>query len=246
VKRPAGIRLDSVWKHYVTPAGPVEALQGISFEVEAGSSLAVTGPSGCGKSTLLGLIGGIETPSSGQIFVGGEEISSLPERRRVSLRRNDFGFIFQRDNLLPFLTAFENVALQLALRAENKGPECYLEVLGEMGLADHLHKLPDQLSGGQRQRVAVGRALAGRPAVILADEPTGSLDAHNSAAVMELLIAAQKQAGSTLVVATHDTRVAGVLDGTLRLRDGRLASDGLESPPGERSSPMQPETRANA
>ena len=220
----AGVRLESVSKRYTTPAGPVRAVDGITFEVEPGTSLAVTGPSGCGKSTLLGLISGLEAPTAGRVFIGGQEISSLPERQRTRLRRDELGLVFQADNLLPFLTAVENVGEQLALQGATDGYERCVEVLAELGLAADVDKLPDQLSGGQRQRVAVARALIHRPRVILADEPTGSLDADNSAAVIDVLLAAQEEAGATLVVVTHDPVVARRLDRTLSLRDGRLTA----------------------
>jgi putative ABC transport system ATP-binding protein len=218
----AGIRLDSVSKLYTTPAGPVRAVDGINLEVEPGTSLAITGPSGCGKSTLLGLISGLEAPTAGRVSIGGEEISSLPERQRTRLRRSELGLVFQADNLLPFLTAVENVGQQLALQGAVDGYQRCVEVLADLGLAGELDKLPDQLSGGQRQRVAVARALIHRPRVILADEPTGSLDADNSAAVIDVLLAAQEEAGATLVVVTHDPVVARRLDRTLSLRDGHL------------------------
>jgi ABC-type lipoprotein export system ATPase subunit len=221
VKRPAGISLDSVSKHYETAAGIVNAVDGVSLEVAPGSSLAITGPSGCGKSTLLGLIGGLESPTSGRVSIGGWEISSLTERERSRLRRDELGFVFQTDNLLPFLTAAENVTLQLALIASNDGHARSLQVLAELGLAEEVDKLPDQLSGGQRQRVAVARALIHRPCVILADEPTGSLDAESSAIVTDLLLAAQADLDATLVVVTHDLEVARRFERTLRLRDGR-------------------------
>ena len=224
----AGITLESVSKHYPTPAGVVRAVDGITLDVEGGTSLAITGPSGCGKSTLLGLIGGLEAPTAGRVVVGGQDVSSMSDRARARLRREALGFVFQSDNLLPFLTAVENVGLQLALRAEGDGcennPARCLEVLRDLGLADELDKLPDQLSGGQRQRVAVARALIHRPRVILADEPTGELDAVNAGAVLDLLLAAQREAGTTLVVVTHDPAVARRLDRTLSLRDGRAAS----------------------
>jgi putative ABC transport system ATP-binding protein len=219
----AGIRLDSVSRHYATPAGLVRALDGISLEVEPGSSLAITGPSGCGKSTLLGLIGGLEAPTAGRVWAAGRELSSLPERRRARLRREDLGLVFQSDNLQPFLTAVENVGLQLSLRGARDGYERCHEALANLGLAAQAHRLPDQLSGGERQRVAVARALIHRPSVILADEPTGALDAENSATVIELLVAAQREMGATLVVVTHDPGVAGRMDRIIGLRDGRLA-----------------------
>lgn len=219
--RPAGVTLDSVSKHYSTRAGPVRAVDGISLDVEPGSSLAIAGPSGCGKSTLLGLIGGLETPTAGRVLVGGQEISSLPERERARLRRYEVGLVFQADNLLPFLTAVENVGLQLALHSASSDQRC-LEVLAELGLAKEAGRLPDQLSGGQRQRVAVARALIHRPSIILADEPTGSLDADSSAGVIDILLAAREELGATLIVVTHDSGVARRLDRTLHLRDGQL------------------------
>jgi putative ABC transport system ATP-binding protein len=225
---PEGITLESVVKHYPTPAGVVRAVDGITLDVEAGTSLAITGPSGCGKSTLLGLIGGLEAPTAGRVVIGGQQVSSMSDRERARLRREELGFVFQSDNLLPFLTAVENVGLQLALRGASDGRDrdeyarC-LELLHALGLADELDKLPDQLSGGQRQRVAVARALIHRPRVVLADEPTGELDAVNAGAVLDLLLDAQRETGTTLIVVTHDPSVARRLDRTLGLRDGRTA-----------------------
>lgn len=220
---PGSIRLDSVSKQYSTPAGVIHALEGITLDVRPGTSLAVMGPSGCGKSTLLGLVAGLEAPTAGRVSIGGREISGLPDGERARLRRGELGLVFQSDNLLPFLTAVENVSLQLALNGAADGYGRCLELLAGLGLADDAGKLPDQLSGGQRQRVAVARALIHRPSVILADEPTGSLDTDNSAAVIDLLLSAQRDSGATLIVVTHDPDVARRLDGTLRLRDGRLA-----------------------
>jgi putative ABC transport system ATP-binding protein len=221
VNRPAGIVLAGVSKHYATPAGPVRAVDGISLAIEPGSSVAITGPSGCGKSTLLGLVAGLETPAAGTVTLGGEEISSLPEKARAGLRRREIGLVFQADNLQPFLTALENVALALALRGGDGYGRC-VEVLEELGLGDEADRLPDELSGGQRQRVAVARALVNQPCVVLADEPTGSLDAGNSEAIVDLLRGAQHATGATLVVVTHDPDVAGRLDRTVALLDGKV------------------------
>jgi putative ABC transport system ATP-binding protein len=221
VNRPAGIVLTGVSKHYATPAGPVRAVDGISLAIEPGSSVAITGPSGCGKSTLLGLVAGLETPAAGTVTLGGEEISSLPEKARAALRRREIGLVFQADNLQPFLTALENVALALALRGGDGYGRC-VEVLEELGLGDEAGKLPDELSGGQRQRVAVARALVNEPCVVLADEPTGSLDASNSEAIVDLLRGAQHATGATLVVVTHDPDVARRLDRTVALLDGKV------------------------
>jgi len=227
MRRPAAVDLDSVSRHHAAPAGVVRAVDGISLEVAGGEGVAIMGPSGCGKSTLLGLLGGLELPTAGQVVVGGLVLSALSERRRVDIRRRHFGFVFQSDNLLPFLTAAESVAQQLALAGGPPGGEDLgMALLAELGLADAADKLPDQLSGGQRQRVAVARALVHRPAVILADEPTGSVDGANAEVVLDLLLAAQETTRATLVVVTHDPAVAARLDRTLELRDGRLVAGG--------------------
>jgi putative ABC transport system ATP-binding protein len=222
VTGPTHIVLEAVSRHYATPAGPVQALKGIDLEVEPGQSLAITGPSGCGKSTLLGLIGGLETPSSGRVWLDSREISSLSERERARLRREELGLLFQTDNLQPFLTAVENVGLQLSLHGPNGRYERCRQTLAELGLAAQADKLPDRLSGGERQRAAIARALIHRPRLVLADEPTGSLDADNSALVIDLLLAAQREMGATLVVVTHDAHVAARMDRTVAFRDGRL------------------------
>ena len=220
----APIRIEALSKHYETRAGVVRAVDAVTIEIEPGTSLAVTGPSGCGKSTLLGLMAGLESPSAGSVSLGGHEISSLPERDRERIRREEIGLVFQADNLLPFLTALENVQLQLALNGSGSmdSPAWLLE---RLGLAEHAGKLPDQLSGGQRQRVAVARALINRPRVILADEPTGALDEATSQEVVQALQDAQRELGATLVVVTHDLALAGRLDRRLGLRDGRVAGD---------------------
>jgi putative ABC transport system ATP-binding protein len=222
VSAAAGITLESVVKDYETPGGLVRAVAGIDLRVDPGTSLAIVGPSGCGKSTLLGLIAGLEAPTSGRVVVGEAEVSSMPDDDRARLRRHQLGLVFQAGNLLPFLTVLENVSQQLALTGSADGYERCVTMLGGLGLGDDLDKLPDQLSGGMRQRVAVARALIHDPRLILADEPTGSLDTDNSAVVIDLLLAAQEQEGATLVVVTHDAAVAGRLDRTLRLRDGRI------------------------
>jgi putative ABC transport system ATP-binding protein len=225
----AGVRLESVSKHYATPAGTVRAVDGVTFEVEAGTSLAITGPSGCGKSTLLGLIGGLDAPTTGRVVIGHHVISGLPERRRTQLRRDELGIVFQSDNLLPFLTSVENVALQLALHGATAGFERTLELLTDLGLAQCADKLPDQLSGGQRQRVAIARALVHEPSVLLADEPTAALDADAAAAVVDLLLSAQRERGTTLIMVTHDASVAARLDRTIALRDGKRVGDELSN-----------------
>ena len=222
MKRPAGIRVDAVSKNYRTSSGLVRAIDGVTLEVEPGSSLAITGRSGCGKSTLLGLIGGLEAPTAGRVVVGGLDLSSMSDRQRDRVRREHVGFVFQADNLLPYLTAAENVALQVALHPSDGGERRCLELLTGLGLGDCVDKLPDQLSGGQRLRVAVARALVHHPGVVLADEPTGAVDADNAQVIVDLLLAAQASTGATLVIVTHDDDVARRLERTLRLQDGRL------------------------
>jgi putative ABC transport system ATP-binding protein len=218
----ASIQVESVVVRHTAAHGPVAALDGVSFTVDAGASVAVVGPSGCGKSTLLGVLGGLALPTAGTIRIGGEEISALPERRRAEFRRAHVGFVYQADNLLPFLTVAENVGLQLALDPAAADADRSLELLDRLGLADEAHRLPDHLSGGQRQRAAVARAVVHRPEVILADEPTGALDAANAAGVVDLLLEVQRDIGATLVVVTHDEGAAGRMDRRIGLRDGRL------------------------
>jgi putative ABC transport system ATP-binding protein len=218
-----GIGLHDVAKRYETPAGEIHAVEGVSLEVPAGTSLAIVGPSGCGKSTLLGLIGGLDVPTAGEVWIGGREISALSSRHRDLVRRHEIGFVFQADNLLPFLTASENVSVQSSLCGEADSAARSNELLAQMGLAEEADLFPDQLSGGQRQRVAVARALVHGPALIVADEPTGSLDAENATVVVDLLLAAQRTTGATLVLVTHEPEVAVRMDRTVPMRDGRVA-----------------------
>jgi putative ABC transport system ATP-binding protein len=218
----ASIQVDSLVVEYRTASGLVRALDEVSLTVQAGFSVAVTGPSGCGKSTLLGVLGGLAAPSSGVVRIVGEELSSLPERRRSSFRRTHVGFVYQADNLLPFLTVVENVGLQLALTGASGAADRPLDLLDKLGLADVADRLPDQLSGGQRQRAAVARAVVHRPEVILADEPTGALDAANAVGVLDLLLEAQHEIGATLVIVTHDRDAASRMDRRIGLRDGRV------------------------
>jgi putative ABC transport system ATP-binding protein len=218
----ARVELNDVSKRYETAAGEVRAVDGINLDVQPGTSLAITGPSGSGKSTVLGLIGGLDAPTSGRVFIDGQEISTLPESHRARVRRHEIGLVFQSDGLLPFLTAAENVSLRLSLDNPGEGDTRTDELLSELGLEEEADKFPDQLSGGQRQRVAVARALIHRPSLIVADEPTGSLDAENAVAVVDLLMAAQRASGATLVLVTHEPGVARRLDRTVGMRDGRL------------------------
>jgi putative ABC transport system ATP-binding protein len=219
----ASITVDSVIVEHQTSSGPVRALDGVSFTVGSGSSVAITGPSGGGKSTLLGVIGGLARPTSGSVRIGAAQISDLPEGDRSDFRRTHIGFVYQADNLLPFLTLIENVGLQLALNGEKSGAGKSLAVLADLGLASLAYRLPDHLSGGQRQRASVARAIVHQPKIILADEPTGALDTANAVGVIDLLLGMQREIGATLIMVTHDRDAAGRLDRQIHLRDGRVS-----------------------
>ena len=219
----ASIAVDSVIVEHQTTSGPVRALDGVSFSVESGSSIAITGPSGGGKSTLLGVIGGLARPTSGSVRIGDSQISDLSERDRSDFRRSHIGFVYQADNLLPFLTLIENVGLQLALNGQTSGAGRSLAVLAELGLAGLAYRLPDHLSGGQRQRASVARAIVHQPEIILADEPTGALDTGNAVGVIDLLLGMQREIGATLIMVTHDRDAASRLDRQIHLRDGRVS-----------------------
>ena len=219
----ASITVDSVIVEHQTASGPVRALDGVSLTVDGGSSVAITGPSGGGKSTLLGVIGGLARPTWGTVRIGDAKISDLSERDRSNFRRSHIGFVYQADNLLPFLTLLENVGLQLSLNGKSSGAGRSLAVLADLGLAGLAYRLPDHLSGGQRQRAAVARAIVHQPKIILADEPTGALDTANAAGVIDLLLAMQLEIGATLIMVTHDRDAARRLDRQVRLRDGRVS-----------------------
>jgi putative ABC transport system ATP-binding protein len=222
------LRVEGVTKHYRAGGSTVKAVDGIDLVIEAGSSVAIVGPSGCGKSTLLGMLGGLEKPSVGRIWLDGVEISSMPEADRARIRRESIGFVFQSYDLLPFLTAQENVEFQQALTGgsgNHGGADDRAALIKRLGLADHATKLPDQLSGGQRQRVGIARALSHEPRLILGDEPTGELDSETSSSVLDLMLEAQKLTGATLVIVTHDVDVAARLGRVVALRDGKVVSD---------------------
>ncbi|GGY94115.1 ABC transporter ATP-binding protein [Streptomyces nitrosporeus] len=220
----AMIRVEDLHRSYGTGAGAVHALRGVSFEIPRGELVALKGRSGSGKTTLLNLVGGLDTPDSGRITVGGTEISGLGEDGLLELRRDRIGFIFQSFGLIPILTAAENVGVPLRLRKADprEREERVGLLLSLVGLADHAQQRPGELSGGQQQRVAIARALANRPALLIADEPTGQLDAETGLAVMELLRAVVRSEGVTALVATHDPQLLGFADRVLELGDGHI------------------------
>jgi putative ABC transport system ATP-binding protein len=219
----ASITVDSLVVEHQTSSGPVRALDGVSFAVESGSSVAITGPSGGGKSTLLGVIGGLARPTSGAVRIGDSQVSELADADRSDFRRRHIGFVYQADNLLPFLTLLENVGLPLALNGDFSETQRSLGALASLGLGGLAHRLPDHVSGGQRQRAAVARAVVHQPKIILADEPTGALDTANAAGVIELLVGLQREIGATLLMVTHDLGAASRLDRRIHLQDGRVA-----------------------
>ncbi|SCF88871.1 ABC transporter ATP-binding protein [Streptomyces sp. Ncost-T10-10d] len=218
------VRVEDLHRSYGTGAAAVHALRGVSFEVPRGELVALKGRSGSGKTTLLNLVGGLDSPDGGRITVGGTDLAELGENGLLELRRDRIGFIFQSFGLIPILTAAENVGVPMRLRkADPREREDRVALLLSMvGLADHAAQRPGELSGGQQQRVAIARALANRPALLIADEPTGQLDAETGLAVMELLRAVVRSEGVTALVATHDAQLLGLADRVLELSDGHL------------------------
>ena len=203
----------------------VDVLTDVSLDVPAGQFLAIAGPSGSGKSTLLGLIAGLDQPTAGRIEVAGVDITALDEDALARFRLDRVGYVFQSFHLLPTLTAQENVAVPLELAGEAGAAAHAATLLAEVGLADRAHHYPVQLSGGEQQRVAVARAMARRPALLLADEPTGNLDSATGKQIIELLVGMNRRLGSTLVLVTHDAALAAHADRVVTLRDGRIVSD---------------------
>ncbi len=207
----------------------VTILDRISFQIPAKQTVAIVGPSGSGKSTLLGLMAGLDRPSAGSIHLDGTDITAMAESRMARFRREKVGYIFQSFHLIPTLTAMENVAVPLELSGERGAGERAADLLSAVGLSDRMGHYPVQLSGGEQQRVAVARAFACRPPILLADEPTGNLDSTTGSHIVELLLALHRDHGTTLVLVTHDTTLASLMQRVLSLRDGRLESDRISS-----------------
>jgi putative ABC transport system ATP-binding protein len=219
---PPVVDLDGVTKTYEL-GGTVTALDAVSLTLPDGSYTAVMGPSGSGKSTLLNLIGGLDTPDEGSVHVGGEDLATVPESRRAAVRGTEIGFVFQTFNLMPRLTAVENVALPLVFDGWDRKErlERAREVLEDVGLGDRVDHEPSQLSGGQRQRVAIARALAPDPSIVLADEPTGNVDTETGAGIMELL-AEINDRGNSILLVSHSRRIAEHAERIVHLRDGKI------------------------
>jgi len=203
----------------------IEILKGISFQIMSGEFVSIMGPSGSGKSTLLGIIAGLDNPTSGQVFIDGIDITTMSEGKLASVRNNKIGMVFQAFNLIPTLTAQENVEVPLYVGKHKGSPSARSkELLDLVGLTHRLNHRPNQLSGGEQQRVAIARALATDPAFVLADEPTGNLDAKNSENLLKLFAYLRAQTGKTFIIATHDQNVAAHADRIIRLLDGKIAS----------------------
>ncbi len=221
------IKAEGLTKIYGKGDMAVTALNSVSLSVDAGEFVAVMGPSGCGKSTLLYLLGGLDTPTSGTVWIDGQALAGLNDNDLTKLRRREIGFIFQFYNLIPILTATENAALPVTLDGlrSSKAKAKARTWLERVGLGDRLDSHPDQLSGGQQQRVAIARALVAEPTLVLADEPTGNLDTHASDEISELLSQVANEWGRAVIMVTHDPRVAARADRVLLLKDGAVVED---------------------
>ncbi len=224
VKAPA-VAATAVTRRYGDGESAVDALRGVTLEVPAGQFTAVMGPSGSGKSTLMHLLAGLDTPSAGTVEIGGEDITKMNDRQLTKLRRKHIGFVFQSFNLLPTLTAEENILLPLSIGGR-KADKADLEALiARVGLGERRDHRPSQLSGGQQQRVAIARALISRPTVLFADEPTGNLDSASGAEILALLREAVELDGQTTLMVTHDPRAAAAADRVVFIADGRIVAD---------------------
>ena len=221
----AALQVEGLGKHVPLPDGDLTILEGVGFRIDHGDTVAIVGASGSGKSTLLSLMAGLDTPSTGSVRLDGAPLSALDEDGRARVRGEKVGFVFQSFQLLPSLTALENVMLPLELRGDRDAEGPARAILGKVGLGQRLGHYPRQLSGGEQQRVALARAFVTEPSLLFADEPTGNLDTHTGEAIIELLFALNHDAGTTLVLVTHDEHLAARCGRLLRLDSGRLVGD---------------------
>jgi len=217
------LRTNDLKKYYGEEPVLVKALDGITMEIEQGSFTAVVGTSGSGKSTLLHMLGGLDTPTSGSVIVDGQELNGMDRNELTIFRRRKIGFIFQNYNLVPNLTIYDNIVLPVELDGREPDETYLMEVVRTLGLGDKLSRKPGKLSGGQQQRAAIARALAAKPAIILADEPTGNLDSRTSQEVIGLLQTTSKNFHQTIVMITHNDEIAQSADRTIRIEDGKIA-----------------------
>jgi len=219
------LRIENLTKVYGEGGTQVRALDNVSFSVEKGEFLAIIGPSGSGKSTLLHIIGGVDRPTSGKVYMDGQDVYAQDEDALAIFRRRQVGLIYQFYNLIPVLNVVENMTLPVLMDGRNVNNERLEELLTTLDLKDRRNNLPNQLSGGQQQRVSIGRALMNAPAVVLADEPTGNLDSKNSQEIVELLRMSNEKYGQTLIVITHDENIALQADRIIAIEDGRITRD---------------------
>jgi putative ABC transport system ATP-binding protein len=219
------LRCQSLSRTYQSAGRALPVLKDITFSLEPGGFLAILGPSGSGKTTLLGLLAGLDQPTSGQVFLDGQELGILSEDERARIRGEKIGFVFHAFQLIPTLTAQENVQVPMELRGDSGSAPRARELLARVGLAGREHHYPSQLSGGEQQRVALARGFSIRPKVLFADEPTGNLDARTGAKIIDLMVELNQDLGTTLVLVTHDLDLAGRASRTLRLADGSVVTD---------------------
>ena len=212
-------------KEYQSGDHTIAVLRDVSFEIPQGEFVAIVGPSGSGKTTLLGLLAGLDAPTRGTVELDGRPFSTLDEDARAKVRGEKVGFVFQSFQLVPTLTALENVQVPLELRGEPGAPARARELLQRVGLGDRMHHVPAQLSGGEQQRVALARAFVNRPRILFADEPTGNLDSDNGARIVELIESLNRESGSTVVLVTHDLQLAARTQRVIRLSDGSVVAD---------------------
>ncbi len=218
------LRAEGLKKTYGKGDSKVDALRGVNLEVNKGEFVAIVGTSGSGKSTLLHMLGGLDRPTEGKVFIDDKDIFKLKDEALTVLRRRKIGFVFQSFNLVPVLNVMENILLPLELDGAKVNKEYIDSIVSTLGLNEQIHKLPTQLSGGQQQRVAIARALAGKPSVILADEPTGNLDSKTSQDVMSLFRATADRFNQTIVMITHNTEIAQTADRIIRIEDGLIVN----------------------
>ncbi len=216
------LNVQKLTRIYATSAGDLTVLKDVSFTLAQGATCSILGPSGSGKTTLLGLCAGLDRPSSGSVLLNGIALDRLSEDGKARVRNQSVGFVFQNFQLIPTLTALENVTVPMELRGDRSARQLGLELLRRVGLAERTAHYPAQLSGGEQQRVALARAFINRPKILFADEPTGNLDAETSQAIIEIMLDLNKTAGTTLVLVTHDPDVARLTERTVRLRNGQM------------------------
>ena len=219
------LEIRNLYKEYGKSETRVEALKDVSFDVEQGEFVAIVGPSGSGKSTLLHILGGVDTPTSGEVIISGTDIGKLDENNLAIFRRRQIGLIYQFYNLIPILNVEENMTLPILLDGKKPDKKLLKSLVEKLGLNDRLKHLPNQLSGGQQQRVSIGRALINHPALLLADEPTGNLDSKNSKEIISLLRKFNRENNQTVIIITHDERIALSADRVITIEDGRITKD---------------------